>query len=106
MAKMWAGRTSGVTDSLADELNSSIGVDCRMYKEDITGSMAHAAMLGKQGIITKEESEKIIGKVVAKSNLMEDVRKVIFNLWSYETVIQSKVSSNSTIAHCSTSRQE
>ena len=61
MAKMWAGRTSGVTDSLADELNSSIGVDCRMYKEDITGSMAHAAMLGAQGIITAEEADTLIG---------------------------------------------
>ncbi|MBR3594128.1 MAG: argininosuccinate lyase [Clostridia bacterium] len=60
MAKMWAGRTSGVTDSLADDFNSSIHFDCRMYRQDIMGSMAHAAMLGKQGIITKEESEALI----------------------------------------------
>lgn len=60
MAKMWAGRTSGTTDQIADEYNSSIAVDCRMYKQDITGSMAHAAMLGAQGIIGKEEAEKII----------------------------------------------
>ena len=45
MAKMWAGRTSGVTDSLADDFNSSIHFDSKMYKQDITGSMAHAAML-------------------------------------------------------------
>lgn len=60
MAKMWAGRTSGVTEKLADDFNSSIRFDSRMYKEDITGSMAHAAMLSAQNIITKDESEKII----------------------------------------------
>ena len=45
MAKMWAGRTSGVVSSIADDFNSSIRFDCKMYKQDITGSMAHAAML-------------------------------------------------------------
>jgi hypothetical protein len=56
MAKMWAGRTDGTTEQLADDFNSSIRVDCRMYREDITGSMAHAAMLGRAGIITEEEA--------------------------------------------------
>ena len=42
-AKMWAGRTAGQVDSLADQLNSSLPFDCRMYKQDITGSIAHAA---------------------------------------------------------------
>ncbi len=60
MAKLWEGRTSADTDKLADELNSSIAVDCRMYKEDITGSMAHAAMLGKQGIISPDEAQTLI----------------------------------------------
>ncbi len=60
MAKLWEGRTSADTDKLADELNSSIAVDCRMYKEDITGSMAHAAMLGKQDIITTDEAQTLI----------------------------------------------
>ena len=60
MAKMWAGRTAGNVDSLADELNSSLPVDCRMYRQDITGSIAHAAMLGKCGIITEEEAEQLI----------------------------------------------
>ena len=58
--KMWAGRTAGATDRLADDFNSSISFDCRMYKQDITGSMAHAAMLGKQGIITSAEAEQLI----------------------------------------------
>ena len=60
MAKMWAGRTSGVTDSIADDFNSSIRFDCKMYKQDITGSMAHAAMLGAKGIIAKTETDILI----------------------------------------------
>ncbi len=58
--KMWAGRTAGATDRLADDFNSSIHFDCRMYKQDIMGSMAHAAMLGKQNIISDAEAERLI----------------------------------------------
>ena len=60
MAKMWAGRTDGIVDALADDFNSSISFDCRMYRQDITGSMAHAAMLGAQKIITEEEAGQLI----------------------------------------------
>ena len=60
MAKMWAGRTSGETDKLADDFNSSIRFDSRMYQQDIKGSMAHAAMLSAQKIISAEDAEKII----------------------------------------------
>ncbi len=60
MDKMWAGRFSKSLESIAEEINSSIGVDSRMYRQDIKGSMEHAAMLGARGIITKEESHKII----------------------------------------------
>ena len=60
MAKMWAGVTDGNTAQIADDFNSSIRFDCRMYKQDITGSMAHAAMLGAQGIITRAEAETLI----------------------------------------------
>ena len=60
MAKMWAGRTEGVTSKLADDFNSSIHFDCRMFKQDITGSMAHAAMLGAKGIITPTDADTLI----------------------------------------------
>ncbi len=60
MAKMWAGRTSGETDRIADDFNSSIRFDSRMYRQDILGSIAHAAMLARQGIIEKGESEALI----------------------------------------------
>ena len=58
--QLWKGRFSKAVDSRVNDFNSSIGFDARLYKQDITGSMAHAAMLGKQGIIAKEESDKII----------------------------------------------
>jgi len=57
---MWAGRTSGSIDEIADEFNKSITFDCRMYEQDIRGSIAHACMLGAQGIISKEDVEAII----------------------------------------------
>ena len=60
MAKMWAGRTAGAVDSVADDFNSSIRFDSRMYRQDITGSMAHAAMLGAQGIIAPAEADALI----------------------------------------------
>ncbi len=60
MAKMWAGVTSGVTSSIADDFNSSIRFDCKMYKQDITGSMAHAAMLGAKNIISQCDANTII----------------------------------------------
>ena len=59
MAKMWAGRTAGVTEQIADDFNSSIRFDSRMYAEDITGSIAHAAMLKKQNIIPAEAADHI-----------------------------------------------
>lgn len=60
MAKMWAGRTSGNTNKIADDFNSSIHFDSRMFRQDIKGSMAHAAMLGAQKIITEQEAEQLI----------------------------------------------
>jgi len=60
MAKMWAGRTAGDTDKIADDFDSSIGFDCRMYRQDIEGSMAHAAMLGARDIISKQDADTLI----------------------------------------------
>ena len=60
MAKMWAGRTSGVVSSIADDFNSSIRFDCKMYQQDITGSMAHAAMLGAKNLISRKEADTLI----------------------------------------------
>ena len=60
MAKMWAGRTDGMTEKIADDFNSSIRFDSRMYRQDITGSMTHAAMLSFKGIISQADADAII----------------------------------------------
>ena len=70
MAKMWAGRTAGDTSKLADEFNSSIGFDSRMYKEDITGSIAHAQMLAKQGIIERREADILCDEL---AQILDDI---------------------------------
>ncbi|MCL2531835.1 MAG: argininosuccinate lyase [Oscillospiraceae bacterium] len=57
--KLWAGRFTKQTDQAAHDFNASIAVDCRMWREDIAGSLAHAAMLAKQGIITPEDGQAI-----------------------------------------------
>ncbi len=72
MAKMWAGRTDGATEKLADDFNSSIHFDCRMYKQDITGSMAHAQMLASKGIITNAEAEQLVDGL---ASILEDLER-------------------------------
>lgn len=57
--KLWAGRFSKEIDKKTNDFNSSISVDSRMYEQDIEGSIAHVAMLAKQGIISAEDGEKI-----------------------------------------------
>ncbi|MBE7021528.1 MAG: argininosuccinate lyase [Ruminococcaceae bacterium] len=68
--KLWGGRFSKETDSLANDYNSSIKFDQRLYKEDIKGSIAHVKMLGNQNIIPKENAEKIAKEL---ENILEDI---------------------------------
>ena len=58
--KLWAGRTGGDVDERLSAINNSIGFDSRMYRQDITGSIAHAKMLGKVGVIDAEDAAKIV----------------------------------------------
>ena len=60
MEKLWAGRAHAALDKAADDFNSSIAVDSRMYRQDIRGSMAHAAMLAKAGMISAAEGAALI----------------------------------------------
>ncbi len=60
MEKMWAGRFEKALDKKADDFNSSLRFDCRMFKQDIEGSIAHALMLAKQGILPQAEVDLII----------------------------------------------
>lgn len=57
--KLWTGRFKKELDPRTNDFNRSLPFDCRMYRQDIEGSLAHAAMLGKCGIISKEDAEKI-----------------------------------------------
>ena len=59
MDKMWSGRFSATTSTLLDQFNASIMFDRKLYREDIEGSLAHAAMLTKQGILNSEEFRQI-----------------------------------------------
>ena len=61
MAQLWGGRFTNETDKLVYAFNASISFDKRFYRQDITGSIAHVTMLEKQGILTGEEKQAIIG---------------------------------------------
>ncbi len=70
MDKMWAGRFEKALNREADDFNSSIHFDCRMYKQDIIGSIVHAKMLGDKGIISENEKEEIINGL---GGILEDI---------------------------------
>ena len=63
MGKMWAGRFSKELDGTADDFNSSISFDQRMFRQDIRGSIAHATMLGSKGIISATDSAAITAEL-------------------------------------------
>ena len=67
---MWAGRTAGAVSKIADDFNSSIRFDKKMYRQDIKGSLEHALMLASRGIITEPEYKKIAEGL---SSILEDL---------------------------------
>lgn len=71
MAQLWGGRFTKETDQLVYNFNASLGFDQKLYKQDITGSMAHASMLAKQGILTEEEKEEILDGL---KGILEDIQ--------------------------------
>ena len=71
MAQLWKGRFKKELAKETNDFNSSISFDSRMFEEDIRGSMAHAGMLGAQGIIAKSESEKIIAEL---GKILDDIK--------------------------------
>ena len=76
MEKMWAGRFVKKLDSKADDFNSSIRFDCKMYRQDIIGSIAHAEMLAKQGIISTQDCNAIIDGL---SGILSDIENGILS---------------------------
>ena len=69
--KLWGGRFEKQTDGLVDDFHSSITFDQRLAQLDITGSIAHATMLGEQGVISKEDSEAMVAGL---KSILEDVK--------------------------------
>ncbi|MFZ5969647.1 MAG: argininosuccinate lyase [Bacillota bacterium] len=82
--KLWGGRFAKTTASLVDQFNASIGFDQKLYKHDIMGSIAHARMLGKTNILTKEESDIIVASL---QEILQDIEggKIEFKL-EYEDI--------------------
>lgn len=109
--KLWAGRFQKETDTLVNDFNSSISFDARMYQEDIAGSIAHAAMLGRQGIIEEHEAEKIIEGLKA---ILADIEagKVEFSLenedihMNIETMLTQRIGDTGKRLHTARSRND
>ena len=70
MAQLWGGRFTKETDKLVYNFNASLSFDSKLYKQDIAGSMAHASMLAKQGIIEEQEKEEILKGL---KSILEDI---------------------------------
>lgn len=84
MQQLWGSRFSNAPDKIVSDFNSSLSFDCKLYKYDIKGSIAHAKMLGCQGILTNEETEKTVS---ALEEILEEINegKLIFN-FEYEDI--------------------
>ncbi|MCI8335584.1 MAG: argininosuccinate lyase [Peptococcaceae bacterium] len=109
--KLWGGRFSKGTDALVEDFHSSISFDKRLYLQDIQGSMAHAAMLGKQGIISQEEAEQI---VTALEQILTDIEngEVEFDLgaedihMNVETILTERIGDAGKKLHTARSRND
>ena len=109
--KLWKGRFAKSSTTSADEFNASIGFDQRLYEEDITGSIAHAKMLGKQGILTAEESAQI---VEALQQILADIKagKIEFTIESedihmnIETILTERIGQTGKKLHTARSRND
>ena len=92
MEKMWAGRFSKSLDSMADDFNSSIHIDSKMYKQDIKGSIAHAKMLALKNIITPEDGEKIVeGLNTILSDIESGKLEIDFNAEDIHMFVESEL---------------
>ena len=109
--KLWSGRFSKATDEKVDDFNSSIRFDQRMYRQDIQGSIAHAKMLGRQGIIPEADSELIVKTL---GEILEDIEngKVEFSIdaedihMNIETILISRIGDTGKRLHTGRSRND
>ena len=109
--KLWKGRFSKAATSSADEFNASIEFDQRLYKNDIKGSIAHATMLGKQGIITEDEADLIV-KTLKEIEADIEVGKVEFTIeaedihMNIESVLTQRIGATGKKLHTARSRND
>ena len=109
--KLWKGRFSKEATSSSDEFNASIPFDQRLYEEDITGSIAHARMLGKQGIISADEADLIIKTL---GEILEDIEagKIEFTIegedihMSIESILTERIGQTGKKLHTGRSRND
>ena len=109
--KLWSGRFQKETDALVNDFNSSIGFDARMYEEDITGSIAHATMLGECGIISSEDVTAIVSGL---TELLSDIKagKVEFSAdnedihMNVETLLTQRIGDAGKRLHTARSRND
>ena len=109
--KLWKGRFTKAASSSSNEFNASITFDKRLYKEDIAGSVAHAKMLAKQGILTQEEADQIVSALLAiKEDI--DAGKVEFSIDSedihmnIETLLTERIGEAGKKLHTARSRND
>ena len=109
--KLWGGRFSKNTDSEVNDFNSSIRFDQRMYRQDITGSIAHAEMLGKCKIISEEDSKLIVKTLKeilddienGKIEFMIDAEDIHMNI---ETILTERIGDAGKSIHTGRSRND
>jgi len=109
--KMWAGRFQKEIDHEVNDFNSSISFDKRLYKQDITGSVAHATMLAQQGIITKDEAEaickgllEIMAEIEADDSILSvDAEDIHMNV---ESLLTKKIGDTGKKLHTARSRND
>jgi argininosuccinate lyase len=109
--KLWAGRFQKETDTLVNDFNSSISFDARLYQQDIQGSIAHATMLGRQGVITLEESQAIVEGLQA---ILKDIEadQVEFSMenedihMNIEAMLTERIGPNGKRLHTGRSRND
>ncbi len=109
--KLWGGRFSKNTDEEVNDFNSSIRFDMRMYRQDITGSIAHAKMLGKCGIIPQADSDlivKTLGEILSdiedgKVEFLIDAEDIHMNI---ETILTERIGDVGKRLHTGRSRND
>ncbi len=107
----WKGRFTKASTSSSDEFNASITFDKRLYKEDIAGSIAHAKMLSRQGILTKEEESQIVSALLLIEQDIDE-GKVEFTIegedihMNIETLLTNRIGATGKKLHTARSRND